>query len=111
MTEDARPFPLHPPYTAVIFTSERTSEYQAEYEQVAARMDDLVRLQPGFLGMESVRGTDGVGITVSYWKDPPSATAWKRQAEHEAVQQLGRDRFYKWYRVRVASVETEYGFD
>ena len=25
---------------------------------------------PGFLGVESVRGADGLGITVSYWPSP-----------------------------------------
>ncbi len=30
-------------------------------------MAELASTQPGFLGMESVRGGDGFGITLSYW--------------------------------------------
>lgn len=54
------------PYYAVIFTSLRTDGDHG-YEQAATRMVELAREQPGFLGVESARGEDGLGITVSYW--------------------------------------------
>ena len=56
-----------PPYYAVIFTSVRTPADPEGYEQMAERMVELAREQPGFLGVESTRGSDGLGITVSYW--------------------------------------------
>ena len=59
--------------------------------------------------MESVRGADGAGITVSYWRDERAIAAWRRDAEHLAVQQLGRERWYGDYRVRVCRVERDYG--
>ena len=34
-----------------------------------------------------VRGADGVGITVSYWRDEASIAAWKRQAARHPSQQ------------------------
>ena len=34
---------------------------------IEACMLELARQQPGFLGVESARGEDGFGITVSYW--------------------------------------------
>ena len=55
-----------PPYYAVIFTSVRT-EGDAGYGETAARMEELAREVPGYLGIESARGADGFGITVSYW--------------------------------------------
>ncbi|EJM47726.1 antibiotic biosynthesis monooxygenase family protein, partial [Pseudomonas sp. GM48] len=54
------------PYYAVIFTSVRT-EGDMGYAEAAAQMLELAREQPGFLGVESARGDDGLGITVSYW--------------------------------------------
>jgi hypothetical protein len=54
-------------YYAVIFTSLRTEGDQG-YAEAAERMLALAREQPGFLGIESARGDDGLGITVSYWR-------------------------------------------
>src|SRR5690606_13676634 len=49
-----------PPYYAVIFTSRRTDGDQG-YAETAERMAELAREQPGFLGVESARGEDGLG--------------------------------------------------
>jgi heme-degrading monooxygenase HmoA len=54
-----------PPYYAVIFTAQRT-EGDRGYQAMAARMQELAARQAGFLGIESARGADGFGITVSY---------------------------------------------
>ena len=53
-----------PPYYAVVFSSQRT-EGDNGYDKMAERMVELAASQPGFLGVESVRGADGFGITVS----------------------------------------------
>ena len=53
-----------PPYYAVIFTSQRTAGDQG-YDAMAGRMVALGSGYDGFLGIESARGTDGQGITVS----------------------------------------------
>ena len=54
-----------PPYYAVIFSSRRASVDEG-YGAMADRMEELAAAQPGFLGVESTRGADGFGITVSY---------------------------------------------
>ena len=45
--------------------------------------------QPGYLGLESTRGADGFGITVSYWRSEADILAWKRNAEHAIARPLG----------------------
>jgi heme-degrading monooxygenase HmoA len=96
-----------PPYTAVIFTSVQTAEL-AGYDEAAAEMERLAAEQPGYLGFESARS--GLGIAVSYWATQEDARAWKQVAEHRLAQQRGRDQWYRTYRVRVATVERDYGF-
>lgn len=96
-----------PPYTAVIFTSVRTDEDEVGYAETAEAMEHLAAQQPGYLGIESAR--DGLGITVSYWTTAEHARAWKMVAEHRLAQQRGRDKWYRSYRVRVATVERDYG--
>lgn len=92
-------------YDAVIFSSARTPVGQDAYEAMANRMKALAETQPGFLGMESARGTDGVGITVSYWQDEASIQRWKQHGEHLEAQAKGKEAWYASYTVRVARVE------
>ena len=99
-----------PPYYAVIFTSLRT-DYQQGYADTAKRMVELAALQPGFLGAESVRDVEGLGITVSYWQDEVAIAAWKQQVEHRLAQERGKRDWYAGYRIRIAKVERAYGFD
>ena len=98
-----------PPYYAVIFTSQRTPG-DAGYGEAADRMAELAAKQPGYLGVESARGPDGVGITVSYWKDEASIKAWKLDLEHTAIRDKGRKQWYQAYELRVAKVERAYNF-
>jgi len=97
-----------PPYYAVIFSSERT-RLESGYAEMSRRMMELATLQPGFLGVDSAR-SDGLGITVSYWRDESSIRAWKDQLDHREAQRLGREKWYARYCVRVARVERDYEF-
>jgi heme-degrading monooxygenase HmoA len=97
-----------PPYVAVIFTSLRSGDGEG-YLETDEMMLELAARQPGYLGVEAL--DDGeMGISVSYWATDDHARAWKRVAEHVAAQKLGHDRWYQAYRVRVATVERDYGF-
>ncbi len=95
---------------AVVFTSLRT-EGDDGYAQTADEMNALAARQPGYLGMESARGEDGLGITVSYWKDEEAIRRWKANADHLTAQKAGRERWYRAYRIRVCRVEREYGLE
>jgi heme-degrading monooxygenase HmoA len=94
---------------AVIFTSTRTDGDNG-YADAAERMAELVSEQPGFLGVESVRGADGVGITVSYWQSEAAILAWRQHPEHRLIQERGRLQWYSAFQTRVCKVEREYRF-
>ena len=98
---------LKPPYYAVIFTSLRT-EGEAGYGAASDAMVALAAQQPGFLGIESTRGEDGLGITVSYWDSEEAIANWRRNAEHTATRERGRSLWYAQYEVRIARVERAY---
>ncbi|HLV37873.1 antibiotic biosynthesis monooxygenase [Xanthomarina sp.] len=95
------------PYYAVIFTSTQTENMEG-YSEMATRMEEHAKQQPGFINMESVR--DGLGITVSYWESLDAIKNWKQQSEHVVAQQKGRENWYSWYHVRICKVEREYEF-
>ena len=75
---------------------------------MAERMVVLASRQPGFLGVESTRGADGLGITVSYWSTLEQIAAWKADAEHRLAQSTGRLKWYKHFETRIARVERAY---
>ena len=97
------------PYYAVIFTSRRAAEHEG-YGEMADRMVELAREQPGFLGIESVR-EGPIGITVSYWDSLEAIDGWRKHVEHREAQRLGRDAWYDEYSVRVARVERSRSFE
>jgi len=98
-----------PPYYAVIFTGQR-SDIEDGYADTAERMLALAAEQPGYLGVESARGPDGLGITTSYWESLEAIAAWKQNSEHLLAQQRGREEWYSAYQTRIARVERDYGF-
>lgn len=96
-------------YYAVIFSSIRTEGDDEAYAAMAERMMALAALQPGYLGAESARGADGLGITVSYWESEQAIARWKQNSEHLAAQESGKSTWYAHYQLRVAKVERSYG--
>ena len=71
-------------------------------------MADLAKQQPGYLGHETAR--EELGITVSYWESLEAIKNWKNQAEHLFAQKKGREEWYAKYKIRIARVERDYGF-
>ncbi len=99
-----------PPYHVVIFTSVRTGGDEAAYGEMAGRMMALAAQQPGYLGVE--HAGDGAGsLTLSYWESERAIADWKRHTDHLVAQGLGRSDWYARFKVRVAKVERDYGFE
>ncbi len=99
------------PYYAVIFTSVRTTDDDDGYGVTAERMAELAAQMPGYLGIESARGADGLGITVSYWESLAAIKAWREQAEHRLAQTMGKKLWYQRFTLRICLVEAERTFE
>lgn len=91
----------------MLFTSVQGDDLDG-YAEAAARMVELAAEQPGFLGIESARSE--IGITISYWASEDAIASWRANLEHQEVQRQGYARWYSAFRLRVAKVEREYGF-
>ena len=98
-----------PPYYAAIFSSQHATELSG-YAEMGEKMLQLAAQQPGFLGAESVRATDGFGITVSYWASAEAIAAWKANVEHAVAQALAKKSWYEHYELRISKVERAYNF-
>lgn len=97
-----------PPYYLVSFSTHMSADVSG-YEDTAQKMLDLAMLQPGYLGVESVRGANGFGITLSYWRSLEDIALWREHSEHVLARAQGRDQWYAQYFTRISKVERDYG--
>lgn len=89
---------------AVIFTSRKKPNADG-YDEMSKKMLELAAQQAGFLGVESARGADGFGITISYWKSLEDIKRWKGNSEHRQAQRLGKSEWYLEYDLRITKME------
>lgn len=94
-----------PPYIAVIFSSKKKNQ-DSDFSKIADYLDDLVTIQPGYLGHETVG--DDPSVTISYWKDMDAVKAWREKQQHDAAIKRSQKEWYRHYTVRIARVEREY---
>jgi heme-degrading monooxygenase HmoA len=99
-----------PPYYAVIFGFRLRTTDTAEYLATADRLMEIARGLEGFYGEEAARVEGGFCLTVSYWRDEDSIRVWRENLEHAEARQRGMREWYESFRVRVARVDRDYGF-
>ena len=99
-----------PPYIAVIFTSQRTSE-DLGYNTMGSIIEREVSTQPGYLGAESMRNEHGFGITISYWESQESIDHWKTNIRHMAAKKKGKELWYAHYTIRISQVDYDHSFE
>lgn len=91
---------------AVIFTAS-VGNQDCRYRQMARQLRDLAMADFGCTDFISV--TEGEQeIAISYWPDEACIKAWKQQAEHLVAQQLGKEGWYKYYKVEVVKILRAY---
>lgn len=94
---------------AVVFVSKRTNV--DGYGEAAERMLELASGMAGFLGVDSVRNPDGLGITVSYWESEAAIAAWQQHAEHLVAQRNGRSKWYEYFDLHICRVVSSRTFE
>lgn len=99
-----------PPYYTVVFTSIRTEVEEGYTELNDSLWKDAQKLD-GFIGAESQRGEDRFGITVLYFKDMETIHQWSKYQKHIRAKEMGKEKWYEGWRVRIGKIEREYGWD
>ena len=98
------------PYYATIFTTRLTEDLEGS-DETSDRMAELVSGYAGYLGMQSARGADGLGIIVCYWRSEDDIDDWRTDLEHQEAQREGQGRWYEEYTVEVARVDRTIEFE
>lgn len=87
---------------AVIFKAE-INKLDSEYSATAERMRDLAIKEYGCTEFTACTEGDNE-IAISYWPSQEHIKAWRSNPEHQVAQKLGKEKWYKSYKVQVTKV-------
>ncbi len=100
-----------PTEVAVFFTIDKLPE--AGSEECARddeRMYDIVSSMPGFISFTHYASDEGEDFGPVRFQTEDALETWRTNPEHRVVQQKGREKWYRHYRIRVCKVVREYEF-
>jgi heme-degrading monooxygenase HmoA len=94
----------------ILFRSKLTGQAGDDYQAMNDEMQALVPQNPGFIDVKSFKAEDGERLTVVWWRDEESLREWRQQVRHRIAQKTGREKWYEYYNMEVASVIRESAF-
>ena len=96
---------------AVIFEVQPHPEHNEAYLNMAAELRSELEKIDGFISIERFASLSDEGkiLSLSFFRDETAIKAWREQLDHRRAQQLGRDRLFEDYRLRIATVVRDYG--
>jgi len=97
----------------VIIEFELRAGAEVAYETALKHMQEQVRQYDGFLGEMPCCSIENekTFVTLFYWRDRESMQAWREDREHVIIQNLGREKLFAWYKIRVCELEREYEWE
>lgn len=98
---------------AVIFEFWTDPDHADIYWDHAKAMSELVKDADGFISIERFHSVteEGKFVSLSFWRDEAAVEAWRNRVQHRAAQSAGRAGAFKDYRLRVATIERDYGMN
>ena len=63
------------------------------------------------MGYDDLCSDSEQSLNVSYWDGLDAIRNWKRHADHLSAQALGKEKWYRWYEIRISKVERAYSSD
>lgn len=98
---------------AVIFEVTPKEGMMGPYLDMAARMKEHLEGFDGFISVERFESltTPGKLLSLSFWEDEEAVQRWRKLTAHRGAQEMGRQRFFEGYRLRVSHVLRDYGME
>ena len=96
---------------AVIFEVQPGSGRSEEYLGIAAELRPILEQIEGFVSVERFQSLSEPSklLSLSFFRDEAALQAWRNNEAHRTAQQLGREGVFDNYRLRIASVDRDYG--
>src|SRR5918993_5963116 len=88
----------------ILFRSKLVDADREGYARMAQAMDAHARTFDGFIDAKSFLADDGERLTVVWWRDEASLKVWATDAKHRVAQNLGRERWYEYYKLDIAEI-------
>ena len=98
------------PSIVILFRSKLTDQAGEDYKAMDAELETLVRQNPGFVDVKSYTAADGERLTVVWWRDEKSLAEWRNLMRHREAQETGRQKWYEYYDMDVASITRSKSF-
>ena len=95
----------------IAFRSKLTDTAGDEYGKMAEAMQKHARAFPGFVDVKAFTAADGERLTLVWWQDEATLDAWSNDLKHRAAKDLGRAKWYQYYRIDVAKIIRSSNFD
>jgi heme-degrading monooxygenase HmoA len=96
---------------AVIFEVVPHAAHRQDYLDAAALLRPQLEQMDGFMSVERFESLSQPGkiLSLSFWRDEKAVRCWRTFELHRQVQSDARERIFKDYRLRVATVVRDYG--
>jgi heme-degrading monooxygenase HmoA len=98
---------------AVIFEVEPAPGRRQDYLDIAAQLRPELEQIDGFISVERFQSLtqEAKILSLSFWRDEEAVARWRRHEQHREAQRASRSGIFKNYRLRVAAVMRDYGFE
>ncbi len=95
---------------AVIFEVKPKIEGKEEYLKIAKNLREFLENQEGFISIERFQSLaeEGKVLSLSFWESEKAIENWRNLHEHRMGQQVGKEKLFHSYRIRVAQVIRDY---
>jgi heme-degrading monooxygenase HmoA len=96
---------------AVIFEVWPDPGRRQDYFDIAGSLKSDIEKIDGFISVERFTSLSDEGkiLSLSFWRDEETVKRWRTHLEHRAAQRAGRAGIFRDYRLRIASVQRDYG--
>jgi heme-degrading monooxygenase HmoA len=84
-----------------VFRSRLRADAGEDYPVLARRMLELAESMAGFRSFKTFSADDGERVSIIEFESIAQLEAWRDHPEHRQAQAMGRERFYRAYRVQV----------
>jgi heme-degrading monooxygenase HmoA len=93
-----------------VFRNRLRPEAAEAYAELAPKMVELAKQQPGFLSMKTYTAADGERVTIAEFESEEAVVAWRDNATHQIAQHRGRTELYAEYVSQICEVIRESRF-
>ena len=91
----------------VVIFKAKVKQLDPEYLQTAQHLRDKALSQFNCKQFESI-AENGFEIALSYWDSLDDIQAWHRDAEHQAAQRIGKEKWYENFSVEICEIQRSY---